>query len=173
MLIEFMGIEPKIGRNVFIAPTAVVIGNVEIKDNASIWFGSVIRGDRAPIVIGCNSNIQDNCTVHTDADCPAIIGDNVTVGHNAVVHGCIVQDKCLIGIGATVLSGAVVQEGAVVAAGSVVIEKQTIGPYCLAVGVPAGIKKQLGPKSGEDLPPSVKNYLKLAATYLKADLHEG
>lgn len=170
MILEYKGVKPKIGTNVFVAPTAVVIGNVEIKDNASIWYGTVIRGDRAPIVIGRNSNIQDNCTVHTDGDSPAVIGDNVTVGHNAVVHGCVLEDGCLVGISAVVLSGAVVKEGSIVAAGSVVIEKQQIGPYDLAVGVPAKIKKSLEKKSMKNLPPSVKNYLKLAVNYL--ELHQ-
>ena len=167
MIIEYNGIKPKIGANVFIAPTAVVIGDVEIKDNASIWYGTVVRGDRSSIVIGCNTNIQDNCTVHTDGDSPAVIGDNITIGHNAVVHGCVLEDRCLIGIGAVVLSHAVVKEGSIVAAGSVVIEKQQIGPYQLAVGVPAKVKKRLEQNSMEDLPQSVKNYLKLAVNHLE------
>lgn len=165
MIVEFMGIKPKIGSNVFIAPTATVIGNVEIHDNANIWFGTVVRGDRSPIVIGRNTNIQDNCTLHTDADSPAVIGDNVTIGHNAVVHGCIIEDRCLIGISAAVLSRARIKTGSVVAAGSVVIEGQQIGPYQLATGVPARIKKNFADKTAADIPQSVKNYLKLSASY--------
>ena len=171
MIIEYEGIKPKIGLNVFIAPTATVIGDVEIKDNASIWYGTVLRGDRAPIVIGRNTNIQDNCTVHTDADSPAVIGDNVTIGHNAVVHGCIIEDKCLIGISAAVLSGAVVREGSIVAAGSVVIKKQQIGPYHLVAGVPAKIKNRFKKKSAEDLPQSVKNYLEIAGNHMTIFQH--
>ncbi len=172
MIIEYKGIKPKIGTNVFVAPTAMVVGDVEIKDNASIWYGTVIRGDRAPIVIGRNTNIQDNCTVHTDAGSPAVIGDNVTIGHNAVVHGCVLEDRCLIGISAVVLSGAVVKEGSIVAAGSVVIEEQQIGPYHLAAGVPAKTKKILEKKPVEDLPRSVKNYLKLAVDHMEIYQHE-
>ena len=104
---------PTIGLNIFIATTATVIGDVEIKDNASIWYGTVLRGDRAPIVIGANTNVQDNCTVHTDADSSAVIGENVTIGHNAVVHGCVREERCLIGISAVVLSGAVIKEGSI------------------------------------------------------------
>ena len=167
MIIEFNGIQPKIGANVFIAPTATVIGDVEIKDNASIWYGTVLRGDRAPIVIGRNTNIQDNCTVHTDADSPAVIGDNVTIGHNAVVHGCIIEDRCLIGINATVLSRARVKKASIVAAGSVVVEGQQVGPYQLATGVPAQIKKSLPHNAETELPQSVGNYLKLSANYRK------
>ncbi len=166
MIIEYEGIKPKIGLNVFIAPTATVIGDVEIKDNASIWYGTVLRGDRAPIVIGRNTNVQDNCTVHTDANNPAVIGDNVTIGHNAVVHGCVIEDRCIIGISAVVLSCAVVKEGSIVAAGSVVIEKQQIGPYRLVVGVPARIKNRFEKKPAEDLPQSVKNYLKIAGNHM-------
>jgi len=165
MIIEFKGIKPKIGSNVFIAPTATVIGDVEIHDNANIWFGTVVRGDRAPIVIGRNTNIQDNCTLHTDADSPAVVGDNVTIGHNAVVHGCIIEDRCLIGISAVVLSHARVRTGSVVAAGSVVIEGQQIGPYQLATGVPARIKKSFTGKTAADIPQSVYNYLKLSTSY--------
>ena len=166
MIIEYEGKKPKIGLNVFIAPTATVIGDVEINDCASIWYGTVLRGDRAPIVIGRNTNIQDHCTVHTDADSPAHIGDNVTVGHNAVVHGCVIGDRCLIGISAVVLSRAVVKEGSIVAAGSVVIEEQQVGPYHLVAGVPAKVKNRFEKKFAEDLPQSVKNYLKIAATHM-------
>lgn len=165
MIIEFNGIRPRIGTNVFIAPTATVIGDVEIQDNANIWYGTVLRGDRATIIIGRNTNIQDNCTVHTDADSPAVVGDNVTIGHNAVVHGCIIEDRCLIGINATVLSRARVKKGSIVAAGSVVIEDQQIGPYHLAAGVPAKIKRSIIQGSESELPTSVRNYLKLAAKY--------
>ena len=168
MIIEFEGIMPKIGANAFVASTAVVIGEVEILENANIWFGAVLRGDMAPIVIGRNTNIQDNCTVHTDVDSPAFIGDNVTVGHNAVIHGCRIENNCLIGIGAVVLSSAQVKEGSIVAAGSVVIEGHQIGPYQLATGVPAKIKKVLSRNPSGDVPQSVKNYLKLSATYMQA-----
>ena len=167
MIIAFNGIHPKIGTNVFIAPTAAVIGDVEIKDNASIWFGTVLRGDRAPIVVGRNTNIQDNCTVHTDGDSPAVIGANVTIGHNAVVHGCMIEDRCLIGINATVLSRARVNRNSIVAAGSVVIEDQQIGPNCLATGAPAQIKKRIAHHATAELPQSVKNYLKLSEKYRK------
>ena len=173
MIIEYKGITPRIGANVFIAPTAAVIGDVEIKDNASIWYGAVLRGDTASVTIGRNTNIQDNCTVHTDAGCPAIIGDNVTVGHNAVVHGCIVENNCLIGIGAVILSGAQVKEGSIVAAGSVVIEGQQIDPYHLATGIPAKIKKKLPKNLSGDQPQSVKNYLNLAAGCIQADHGNG
>ena len=157
---------PKIGRNVFIAPTAVIIGDVTIKDNASIWYGAVLRGDMDPITIGINTNVQDNCTIHTDYGCPAFIGDNVSIGHNAVVHGCTIEDDCLIAINAVVLNGANIRKGSVVAAGSVVKEGQTVGPHQLVAGAPAVVKKTLSDAQIERFGKAVFNYLDLAQAHL-------
>lgn len=143
MIIAFNGKKPKIGKNVFIAPTATIIGDVEIQDNSSVWYGAVLRGDVASIKVGCSTNIQDNCTVHADPGKPARIGDRVTVGHNAVVHGCTVEDDSLIGINTVVLNRARIRSGSIVAAGAVVKEGQIIGPCQLAAGIPAEIKKDL------------------------------
>ena len=167
MILEYNGIKPKIGKNVFIADTATVIGDVVIKDNASIWYGTVLRGDMASIVVGECTNIQDNCTVHTDVDKPAIIGDNVTVGHNAVVHGCIIENNCLIGIHSVVLSNAHVKTGSVVAAGSVVKQGQIVGPYHLVAGIPATAKKELTKDSLEKRKQTAKHYVKLAGEHIK------
>ena len=161
MIIEHQGIMPKIGIDVFIAPTAVIIGDVTIKDGASIWFNAVIRGDEAPIVVGRQTNIQDNCTVHTDLEKPAIIGDDVTIGHNAIVHGCKVEDRCLIGMGAVVLNDARIQSGSVVAAGSVVKEGAVIGPNQLVAGAPAVVKRSFSPDIRELLKEPVESYLRL------------
>jgi carbonic anhydrase/acetyltransferase-like protein (isoleucine patch superfamily) len=143
MILEYKGHRPKVGKNVFIAPTAVVIGQVVIGDNSSIWYGTVIRGDREPITIGNNVNIQDNCTLHTDPGQPVVIGDGVSVGHAAVVHGCTIEQQSLIGIHAVVLNGAVVKKGSVVGSGAVVREGQQVGPLQLVAGVPATVKKDL------------------------------
>lgn len=143
MIMPYRGKAPTIGNNVFIAPTAVVIGEVDIADGASIWYGAVIRGDLASISIGRETNIQDNCTIHVDEGRPAVIGEAVVVGHNAVLHGCTIDDQCLIGINAVVLNGAHIRRGSVVAAGAVVLENQIIGPLELAAGLPARIRKQL------------------------------
>ena len=167
MILPYKNRRPRIGRNVFIAPTAVIIGDVTIGDNASVWFGAVLRGDMAPIRIGDNTNIQDNCTVHTDADTPATIGRNVTVGHNAVVHGCTVADNCLIGIGAVVLNRARIGKGSVVAAGSVVREDQRVEPAQLVAGTPAQVKRALPDASGDGVPQPTLDYLTLAAQYLR------
>ena len=158
MLLSYKGKRPTIAENVFIAPTAVVIGDVTIGTGASIWYGTVVRGDMAPIVIGEDTNIQDNCTVHTDKGFPAIIGARVTVGHNAVVHGCTLADNCLVGIGALVLSGAVVAKEAVVAAGSVVREGQQVGPRELVAGTPAKLKRVLTTDEAKAFGGPNKNY---------------
>jgi carbonic anhydrase/acetyltransferase-like protein (isoleucine patch superfamily) len=166
MIIEHNGRNPIIGKNVFIAPTATVIGDVTIKDNSSIWYGTVLRGDLAPITIGKSTNIQDNCTIHTDHDKPAIIGNRVTVGHNAVVHGCIVEDNCLIGINAVVLSGAWIKTAAVVAAGSVVKHGQVVEPYHLVAGIPAESKKKLSKTSVEKRKQTAEHYIELAQEHM-------
>ena len=111
MIIPFDGKHPRIGRGVFIAPTATVIGDVKVGDGASIWYGTVVRGDTDPIVIGRDTSIQDNSTVHSDHGFPTVIGSEVTVGHNALVHGCTIENGCLVGNGAQVLNGAIVRSG--------------------------------------------------------------
>ena len=143
MILSYKGKTPTIDHNTFIAPTAVVIGDVTIKAGASIWYGSVLRGDMEPIVIGEDTNIQDNCTVHTDEGFPTVIGNRVTVGHNAVIHGCTIENKVLVGIGALVLSGSVVETEAVVAAGAIVREGQRVGARHLVAGIPANLKRKL------------------------------
>jgi carbonic anhydrase/acetyltransferase-like protein (isoleucine patch superfamily) len=162
MILTYRGKTPQIGKNVFIAPTAVVVGDVEIADGASIWYGAVVRGDLASIRIGRDTNIQDNGTIHVDEGKPCIIGEAVVVGHNAVVHGCTIEDQCLIGINAVVLNGAHIKEGSVVAAGAVVLENQVIGPLELAAGLPARIRKSLPASMPETIRHDAGIYLDLA-----------
>lgn len=166
MIVEFEDKQPQIGARVFIAPTAVIIGDVILEDDVSIWFGAVLRGDMAPIRVGKKSNIQDNCTVHTDYDKPAIIGASVTVGHNAVVHGCTIEDACLIGINAVVLNGAMVKTGSVVAAGSVVREGQVVGPNQLVAGSPAVVKRDLDETMAAKLREPAQRYARLKSKYI-------
>jgi len=165
VILSFNGKSPVIGRNVFVAPTAVVIGDVAIGDNSSIWYGTVLRGDMAPIRIGADTNIQDNSTVHTDHGHPAVVGDRVSVGHNAVVHGCQVEDEALVGIRAVVLNGAVVGCGAVVAAGAVVAEGMQIPEAVLAAGVPAKVKRELGAADRERFRRPHRSYIDLARAH--------
>ncbi len=165
MILPFRGKTPVIGEGVYLAPTAVVIGDVVIGDGSSIWFGTVLRGDMAPIRVGRETNIQDNCTVHVDEGFAAIIGDRVSVGHNAVVHGCTVEDECLVGIGALVLTGARVRRGSVVAANSVVREGQQVGPRELVAGAPARVKRTLSPEECARFLRPVENYLRICRHY--------
>ncbi len=167
MILSFNGKVPKIGNNVFIAPTATIVGDVEIGDGTSIWYGTVVRGDSSFIRIGKNTNIQDNSTIHTDTAGPTIIGDDVTVGHNAVIHGCTVEDRCLIGIGAIVLGKAIVKTGTIVAAGSLVRRGQQLGPGQLVAGNPAALKRNLSDADNEMLDGPVRRYLRYAKEHEK------
>jgi carbonic anhydrase/acetyltransferase-like protein (isoleucine patch superfamily) len=147
MILPFEGNIPRIASDVWIAPTAAIIGDVTIGAGTSVWFGAVIRGDLAPVVIGAGTNIQDNVTIHVDEGFPVTIGDDVTIGHNAVVHGCTVETDCLVGMGSVVLNGARLSAGVVVAAGSVVRMHHRIEENVLVAGAPAAAKKTLSPKS--------------------------
>lgn len=170
MIIEIDGKRPRIGSHVFIAPNAMVIGDVEIKDSASIWYGAVLRGDLDPIIVGKNSNIQDNCTVHTDTGYPVTIGDRVTVGHNTVIHGCRIEDDCLIGMGSCIQNGAQILRGSIVAAGSVVRQMQEVGPEQLAAGVPTKIKREIPEQEVLENRDHAETYALLARTHEK--IHE-
>ncbi len=146
MLMEFDGKKPLLDPKTFVAEGARVIGAVTMKEFSSVWFNAVVRGDVNGIEIGRYTNIQDNCVIHVAAAYPAIIGDYVTVGHNVVLHGCIVEDHCLIAMGAVVLNGAVIGRGSIVAAGAVVKERQVIPPYSMVVGIPAKVVKTIPDK---------------------------
>ncbi len=143
MLIELGGVRPTIGNDVWIAPTAVLIGNVHVGDNASIWFGAVLRGDSSRIDVGAGTSIQDNAVIHCAHDLPTVVGENVIVGHGALLEGCVIEDGALVGMGAIVLQRARVGAGAVLAAGAVLSERREIAPRMLAAGVPAVEKKEL------------------------------
>lgn len=160
---------PNLDAALWIAPNATVIGDVTIKPGANIWYNCVLRADinRAPIIIGEDTNIQDGAVVHVDFDCPANIGKGVTVGHNATVHGATILDGALIGMGATVLSGAVVGAGAIVAAGALVREGQQIEPQTLYAGVPAKRLRELTPDETEHLDESWQIYKELARLHAK------
>jgi carbonic anhydrase/acetyltransferase-like protein (isoleucine patch superfamily) len=143
MLIEFEGKRPQIGKDVFIAPTAVLIGDVTVGDNSSIWFGAVIRGDFGPITIGAGCSIQDNVTIHVFDISPTVIHDNVTVGHNSVLEGCEIGQGTVIGMQSTILPLAKVGQQVMVAAGSVIAEKMVVPDRVLVAGVPAQVKKEM------------------------------
>ncbi|MBN8982476.1 MAG: gamma carbonic anhydrase family protein [Rhizobiales bacterium] len=127
----------------FIAETATVIGNVRLKSNASVWFGSVLRGDNELIEIGEGSNVQDNCTFHTDPGFPLTVGKNCTIGHNVILHGCTIEDGALVGMGAIIMNGARIGKGCIVGAGAVITEGKTFEDRALVVGAPARVIRTL------------------------------
>jgi len=142
-LVELGGVRPTIGADVWLAPTAVLIGDVHVGDRANIWFGAVLRGDSARITIGAGSSVQDNAVVHCARDLPTVVGEDVIVGHGALLEGCVVDDGAVVGMGAIVLQRARLGAGSVLAAGAVLPERREVGPGMLAAGVPAAEKKPL------------------------------
>jgi gamma-carbonic anhydrase len=161
-LLPFKGILPTIADDVFIAPGAIVIGNVTIHAGASIWYNTVIRGDSAPIIIGRNTNIQDNCTLHVDADAPLTIGDECTIGHNAVVHGATLGDRVLVGINAVVLSHASIGSQTLIGACALVSEHKHLPGGVLVIGIPAKVVRELSEAEKEGLAKSAAGYCEQA-----------
>lgn len=167
MILPYAGCEPVIASSAFVASSADVIGQVEIGENASVWFQCVLRGDIEPIRIGACSNVQDGSVVHTIEGSPALIGDWVTVGHRAVIHGATIENHCLIGIGAIVLNRARVGEGSIVAAGAVVTEDTVIPPGSLFMGVPARFSRQLDEAGRAFIDAHARHYLEYRGAYLR------
>ena len=170
MIIPYRGHTPKIAPTAFVAPTAVVIGNVTIEEGASIWYGVVLRGDVGEIVIRAGANVQDNSVVHCIEETPTLIGPNVTVGHMAFLEGCRVERGAVIGIQAVLLNHVVVGEEAMVAAGAVVPEGMTIPSRHLAAGVPAVVKKEISEASLTWVQVSAQDYHMLSRSYLAEGL---
>jgi carbonic anhydrase/acetyltransferase-like protein (isoleucine patch superfamily) len=165
LLLPFGDQFPRIGAGVYLAPGCVVIGDVEIGDESSIWFNAVIRGDVAPIRIGRGSNVQDGAVLHLDTGTPCIVGDEVTIGHGAIVHGTIVGDGVTIGMGAVVLSRSTVGTEAIVAAGALVPEDACVNPGVLVMGVPAREKRALTDAERAASRENARRYVRNAARY--------
>ena len=157
---------PQVAPDAFVAPTAVLVGDVVVEGGASVWFGVVLRGDFNRIVVGAGTSVQDNSVVHTNEDLPTIIGSNVTVGHLSLLEGCQIGDGALIGMGSIVLNRARVGRRAMLAAGSVVREGGEIPPEVLAAGVPAQVKKTLGGSSSEWVEMAAREYQSLRLKYM-------
>ena len=167
---SFAGKSPRFGRRVFVASTAVVVGDVHLDDDASVWYGAVLRADVREIRIGARTNLQDNVVVHVDEpDFPALVAEDVTVGHAALLHGCRVERGALVGMHATVLNGAVVGEEAVVAAGALVPPGMVVPPRTLVAGVPARVRRKVGAEELDHVRRGVRSYLELKARYLAAE----
>ena len=142
-IVELDGVRPTVGADVWLAPTAVLIGDVHVGDRASIWFGAVLRGDASRITVGTRTSIQDNCVIHCADGLPTEIGDDVVVGHGSLLEGCVIEDGAVVGMGSIVLQRARVGAKAVLAAGAVLSERKEVAPGMLAAGVPAVAKKPL------------------------------
>jgi len=161
-LIEFDGTEPAVHPSAWVASEATLIGAVKLGEEASVFYGAVLRGDSDSISIGARTNVQDGCVMHVDAGQPLTVGENVSVGHRAILHGCTVEDDCLIGMGAVVLNGAKIGRGTLVAAGAVVPEGAEIPPGSLVAGVPAKVRRELSNEQIDGLRQNAVTYVDLS-----------
>lgn len=160
---------PRIDPSAFVAPNATVVGDVELGPGSGVFYGAVLRGDRAAVRVGAGSNLQDNVVVHADPGHPCLIGSRVSVGHGAVVHGCTVEDEVLVGMNATVLNGAVLGTGSLVAAGAVVLEGTVVPPRSLVAGVPAKVRRELTEQELEKVRANARTYLQLSEEHRRPD----
>ncbi|GAA3702036.1 gamma carbonic anhydrase family protein [Zhihengliuella alba] len=159
---------PRVSPTAFVAPTAVLSGDVEIGDRASVFYGVSVRGDSDAIRVGARSNLQDNVVVHADRGVPCTVGEGVSVGHSAVLHGCTIGDDCLIGMSATVMNGSEIGAGSLVAAGALVLEGTQVPPRSLVAGVPAKVRRELTDDEVAGLHRNAETYLGLAEKHREA-----
>ncbi|HOT93610.1 MAG TPA: gamma carbonic anhydrase family protein [Methanoregulaceae archaeon] len=157
-----------VGAEVFVAPNATVIGDVTLGDRVGIWFGAVVRADKDRISIGSDSNVQDNSVVHTSAGRPVLIGREVSVGHGAILHGCTIGDRVLVGMGAIVLNGAEIGEDSLIGAGALVTEGTRIPPGSVVIGVPGKVVKATTPEQRAHIRQNAAAYVELAGRYRDA-----
>ncbi len=160
MIYNFNNISPKIDKDSWFAPNAVLIGNVTLKKEANIWFNATLRGDVEPITIGEGSNIQDGSVIHTDPGCPAIIGKNVTVGHLVMLHGCEIEDDCLIGIGSTILNKAKIGKNSIIGANTLITENKNIPERSLVIGSPGKVIRQVTDEEIKHIKENADHYVK-------------
>ncbi|MFG2124874.1 gamma carbonic anhydrase family protein [Streptomyces sp. NPDC048710] len=165
LIVGIGGKEPRLDADVFVAPTASVIGDVTLHTGASVWYGAVLRGDVERITVGAQANVQDNVTLHADPGFPVSVGERVSIGHNAVVHGATVEDDCLIGMGATVLNGAVIGAGSLVAAQALVPQGMVVPPGSLVAGVPAKVRRALSEEERQGVTLNGTMYAELAKAH--------
>lgn len=167
---KYRGVTPTIGAGAFIAETAMVIGDSVVGDGSSIWYGAVVRGDQMPIRIGARTSIQDNSVVHVTANVAGTeIGDRVTVGHNAIIHACTVEDDCLIGMGAILLDRCRIGRGSIVGAGALVTPGTIIPPGSMVIGSPARVKRPITDEERAWIASSVEHYGELTRRYLAGE----
>jgi carbonic anhydrase/acetyltransferase-like protein (isoleucine patch superfamily) len=174
MIRSYQGTSPLIPETCYVDVSAQVLGDVELGENSSVWMNAVLRGDVNSIRVGANSNVQDCAVLHgMRYRYPVIVGDWVTIGHNATVHGCVVEDACLIGIGAVVLNNARIGEGSIIAAGAVIPEHTVVEPSTLWAGVPGKERRKLGESDRELILQYARNYLDYLAIYLQESAGSG
>ena len=165
MIRPYRGRLPKLSESAYVDSSAQVIGDVELGDEVSIWCNTTIRGDVNSIRIGNRSNVQDNCCLHVDRDKPLVIGEGVVVGHSVTLHGCFIEDECLIGMGATVLSGSKIGAGSIVAARTLVLEGAAFPPGSLLMGAPARVRRPVSDDERERIRRNCASYVELSRTY--------
>ncbi len=167
MISPFGGKSPQIHASCFIAEGAHVIGNAFVSEGSSLWFNAVVRADIGSIRIGCRTNIQDLCVLHTDMGEGLVVGDDVTVGHRAILHGCTIGDRVLIGMGAVVMNGATIGDESIIGAGAVVTEGTIIPPRSLVLGMPAKVSRKVSDEESRVVAGYAGSYAELAAQYKK------
>lgn len=162
MIISYKSYKPSIDSSAYIAENCTVVGRCFIGVNCSIWYNAVLRADVNEIVVGRGTNIQDGCVVHCDEDYKTVIGENVTVGHKAIIHGCTVGNNCIVGMGSTILDGAVIGNNVIIGANSLVTSGKTIPDGVLAMGSPAKVVRELKPEEIEEIRKSAEGYIRLS-----------
>jgi len=163
----FRGMTPQIAPGVMIASGAQIIGDVELGENVSVWYNAVLRGDMAKITVGKNSNVQDNSTLHCEIGMVLVVGENVTIGHNAILHSCTVGDGSLIGMGAVLLNESNVGKNCLIAAGSLLTPRTVIPDNSMVMGSPAKVKRELTVEEIEDIQSNATEYVSLAKEYME------
>ena len=167
MIYDFEGHTPKLDPNSWVASNSVIIGKVELKKDSNIWFNVTLRGDVEPITVGEGSNVQDGSVVHSDPGCPVIIGKNVTIGHLVMLHGCVIEDDCLIGIGSTILNKAKIGKNSIIGANALVTENKVISERSLVLGSPGKIVRQVTDEEIKSIKENADHYVANYKKYKK------
>jgi carbonic anhydrase/acetyltransferase-like protein (isoleucine patch superfamily) len=168
MVRSYLGYSPVVPKSCYVDISAQIIGQVELGEHSSVWMNAVLRGDVHSIRVGANSNVQDCAVLHgMRYKHPVVVGDWITIGHNAIVHGCVIEDACLIGMGAVILNGARIGEGSIIGAGAVITENTVVPANSLWAGVPGKERRKLDPEERESILQYARNYLDYTANYLK------
>ena len=167
LVIGFADRTPAVHEQAWLAPTATLVGGVRVGAGSSVWFGAVLRADSADITVGRDTNLQDGVVVHVDSGFGVRVGDRVSVGHGAVLHGCTVEDDCLVGMGATLLNGVTVGRGSLVAAGAVLLEGTSVPPGSLVAGVPGRVRRELTDDERAGITENTQGYVRRAAMYAR------